>query len=71
MNIQHKRLEQGQVSSFDIIDTQKRLYDARTREISAKAELDKSIVQLWFSAGTLLDEQHIIVDDRLTRPRVR
>lgn len=68
MKIQNKRLEQGQVSSFDIIDTQRKLYDARTREIAAQAELDKSIVQLWFSTGTLLDEKHIVVDTR-EKPR--
>lgn len=71
IKIQNKRLEQGQVSSFDIIDTRKRLFDARTREISAQAELDKSIVQLWFAAGTLFDEKHIVVEESEKPPQPR
>lgn len=71
MKIQGKRLEQGQVSSFDIIDTQKRLYQARTRELSAQVELDKSIVQLWFASGTLFQECGIKVIDTENGARAR
>lgn len=61
MKIQNRRLEQGQASAFDIIDTQRRLYEARVRELAARDDLDKSIVQLWFATGTLLEQRAIQV----------
>jgi outer membrane protein len=63
MKVQNKRLEQGQAAAFDIIDTQRRLFEARTRALSARDDLDKSIVQLWFATGTLLEQQAITVSD--------
>jgi len=61
--LQERRIEQGQVSSFDLIDAQKRLYDARSRELDAQASLSKFIVQLWAVTGTLLNERNITVVD--------
>jgi outer membrane protein len=50
-----RRLEQGLISNFDLIEQQRRLYDARTRELLAKAELNRSITQLWLATGTVLE----------------
>jgi len=54
-----RRLEEGQISSFDVIEQQRRLYDARSRELLARAELNKSITQLWLVTGTVVERSGI------------
>ena len=54
-----RRMEEGLISNFDLIEQQRRLYDARTRELNAVAELNKSITQLWLSTGTVLENLNI------------
>lgn len=44
---------------FDLIETQRRLYDARSRELGARTELNKAITQLWLATGTVLEETGI------------
>jgi outer membrane protein len=70
LRIQMRRIEQGQISSFELIDTQRRLYDARAREIDARNTLDKSIVQLGLATGTTLENRGInVLDDvKSSRP---
>ncbi|MDB6153724.1 MAG: hypothetical protein JWL90_2177, partial [Chthoniobacteraceae bacterium] len=63
VRIAYRRLEEGQISSFDIIEQQRRLYDSKSREVAARTELDKSITQLWLVTGTLLDKLGIQVPD--------
>jgi outer membrane protein TolC len=63
VRIAYRRLEEGQISSFDIIEQQRRLYDSKSREAAARTELDKSITQLWLVTGTLLDKLGIQVPD--------
>jgi hypothetical protein len=55
VRISYRRLDEGQASSFDIIEQQRRLYDARSRELAAQAELNRSITQLWLVTGTILE----------------
>lgn len=62
VRIAYKRLEEGQISSFDVIEQQRKLYDAKSRELAAIAELNKSISQLWLATGTILDRQGIFFD---------
>jgi outer membrane protein len=57
-----RRMEEGLISNFDLIEQQRRLYDARTRELSAQAELNKSITQLWLATGTVLQNLNISMD---------
>src|SRR5205823_3389988 len=63
VKIERRRLEEGQVSSFDVVETQKKLFDARSRELGAQAELDKSVVQLWVATGILLQKKSITLGD--------
>ena len=58
-----KRLEEGQTSSFDVIEQQQKLYLAKSRELGALAELNKSITQLWLATGTMLERNGIVFDD--------
>src|SRR5205085_10424272 len=58
----YKRLEEGQISSFDVIEQQRKLYDAKSRELASIGELNKSVSQLWLATGTILDRQGIFFD---------
>ncbi len=70
VQMQNRRLEEGQASTLDIIDNRRRLYDAQSRELEAVDDLDKSIIQLYLSTGTLLREQSItLVDDEPDAPK--
>jgi outer membrane protein TolC len=62
VRVAYKRLEEGQISSFDVIEQQRKLYDAKSRELAAVAELNKSISQLWLATGTILDRQGVFFD---------
>jgi outer membrane protein TolC len=50
----YRQMQEGMIDSFNFIDQQRRLYDARTRELNARAELNKSITQLWLATGTVM-----------------
>jgi outer membrane protein TolC len=56
-----RRMEENLISNFDLIEQQRRLYEARTRELAAIAELNKSIAQLWLSTGTVLENLNISI----------
>lgn len=59
VRIGYRRLEEGQISSFDLIEQQRRVYDARSRELSAKADLNKAIATLWQATGTVIDRMGV------------
>jgi outer membrane protein TolC len=59
VRIAYRRLEEGQISSFDVIEQQRRLYDSRSRELAALAELNKAITQLWLVTGTIFEKTGI------------
>jgi outer membrane protein len=61
VRIAYRRLEEGQLSSFDLIEQQRRLYDAKSRELAARAELDRAIVALWASTGTVLENTGVTI----------
>jgi outer membrane protein TolC len=59
----YRRLEEGLISAYDITEQQRRLYDARTRELAALADLNKAVAQLWLATGTVLEQQGIVFDE--------
>ena len=59
VRIAYRRLDEGLISAFDVIDQQRKLYDAKSREIASTAELNKSITQLWLVTGTVLQREGI------------
>jgi outer membrane protein len=61
VRIAYRRLEEGQLSSFDLIEQQRKLYDAKSRELGARAELDRAIVGLWAATGTVLENTGVTV----------
>lgn len=64
-----RRMEEGLISNFDLIEQQRRLYEARTRELSAVAELNKSITQLWLATGTVLENLNITIPEARPVPK--
>ena len=65
-----RRMEEGLITNFDLIEQQRRLYEARTRELSAVFDLNKSITQLWLSTGTVLENLGItFADDTTAKPK--
>ncbi len=69
VRIAYRRLDEGLISAFDVIDQQRKLYDAKSREIAAIGELSKAVTQLWLVTGTVLDRQGITfrdVEDKIT-----
>jgi outer membrane protein TolC len=63
MRIAYRRIQEGQISSFDLIEQQRRLFEARSREVAARAELNKAITQLWLVTGTVLEKLGIQIAD--------
>ncbi len=63
VRIAYRRLDQGQISTADIIDQQRRLYDSKSRELAAVAEINKSVTQLWLVTGCVLEKTGIQVDE--------
>ena len=61
VRIGYRRLEEGQISSFDLIEQQRRVYDARSRELSAKADLNKAIATLWQATGTVIERMGVAI----------
>lgn len=56
VQVAFRRLEEGLISSFDLIEFQRRLYDARSRELGAQADLNRSITQLWLVTATAVEK---------------
>ncbi len=59
VRIAYRRLEEGLISAFDVIEQQRKLYDAKSRELASQAELNKSVTQLWLVTGTVLERQGV------------
>jgi len=59
VRVASKRLEEGQLSSFELIEQGRKLVEAQSRELATIAEFNKSISQLWLVTGTILDRQGI------------
>jgi outer membrane protein TolC len=63
VNVGLVRMEAGQLSSFELIDQQRRLYEARSVELQYQAALNKAITELWLATGTVLENLGVIYED--------
>jgi outer membrane protein TolC len=59
VRIANRRLDEGLISSFDVIETLRKLYDARSRELEAVGLLQASVTQFWLVTGTVLERTGI------------
>jgi outer membrane protein TolC len=66
-----KRLNEGVTTSFEVLQLQKDYSQARSREFAALADLNKAMVDLQLSTGTLLEEQGVQVVSDAARTRQR
>lgn len=61
MRLEEARLEQGQTSGFAVAELQRRLADARTRELAARVDLTKAVTELWSVSGLLFEKHGIVL----------
>lgn len=61
LRLEEARLEQGQTSGFAVAELQRRLADARTRELAARVDLTKAVTELWSVSGRLFEKHGIEV----------
>lgn len=59
----YRRLTEGLVSAYDLIDQQRKLYEDKSREVAAMSEVSKSIAQLWIATGTILQHNGITFEE--------
>jgi outer membrane protein TolC len=53
LDVEQNRLEAGQTTSFSVLDFQRKVSEARTRELAARVDLKKAEAELWASIGLL------------------
>lgn len=63
VRIQQRRLGEGVGTSFEVLERQNELSQARTRELSAITDLNKSLAQLQIATGTILRKQGIVLEN--------
>lgn len=66
LKLEEARLEQGQTSGFAVAELQRRLADARTRELAARVDLTKAVTELWSVSGRLFEKHGIDLVDSST-----
>jgi outer membrane protein len=64
LDAESKRMEAGRSTPFNVLQFQRDLTTARTAEIRALADYNKSLTRLSFAEGTILDRNRITVDIR-------
>ncbi len=57
------RLEKGLTTDLELLKFKRDLTDARTREMAARADVNKVLVRLYQITGTLLDREKIVIGD--------
>lgn len=58
-----KRMESGLLSNFELIEQQRRVYQARTIELTREAALNMAITELWLATGTVLENLGVVYED--------
>lgn len=59
LDLERARLQNGQTSGFAVAELQRRLADARTRELAARVDLTKSVTELYSVSGRLFEHHGI------------
>ena len=57
-----KKLENGKSTSFNVLSLQNDLTVARSRQIRALADYNRSLADLYFNEGTILEKRRITVE---------
>lgn len=64
LQAEEKRLENGRTTSFNVAEMQRNLSMTRTRELSAKVELETALISLWAVVGRLDEQLNLRLDSR-------
>ena len=62
LDAEQKKLENGKSTSFQVLELQNDLTAARSAEIRALAEYNKSLTEFYFSEGTILEKNQMKVE---------
>jgi outer membrane protein TolC len=62
LDVEQNRLEAGQSTSFSVLDFQRKVSEARTRELAARVDLKKAEAELWASMGALMPNLGIVIN---------
>ena len=71
LEAQRKRYENGLATSFEVLEIQEDLSQARSREVSAIAGYRRALVAYFQAMGTLLEENGVELEDDATRDNVQ
>lgn len=63
LEVEQARLEAGKTTSFSVLDFQRKVSDARTREIAARVDLKKAEAELWGATGLFLQKHGFSTSD--------
>ena len=63
-----KRLTQGVSTSYNVLQLQRAYSQAKSRELAALADFNKSLVDLYFTTATLLNKLHINIGEEAPPP---
>lgn len=64
LEAEEKRLLSGRTTSFNVAELQRNLSVARTRELAAKVEYEKALINLWTLVGVLDQRLNLRMDSR-------
>lgn len=56
LTAENKRLEAGQTTSFNVLLFQDKVSSARTREVAAQVDLEKTLAEVWAASGQLFEK---------------
>ena len=62
LEAEQKKLENGKSTSFNVLQFQRDLTDAASKEIKALSDYNKSLHQLYFNTGTTLERNKVTLD---------
>jgi len=64
LEAEQQKLESGKSTTFVVLELQTKLTRARSVEIQAVADYNKSLVELYFREGSTLDRNHIVLETK-------
>jgi outer membrane protein len=68
LEVEQARLSAGKTTSFSVLDFQRKVSDARTREIAARVDLKKAEAELWGATGLFLQKHGFSTSDAAVAP---
>jgi outer membrane protein TolC len=64
LDAEQKKYENGKSTSFFVLEFQRDLTSARAEEIRSLADYNRSLAEFYFSEGTILERNNILIEQR-------